>query len=110
MGKLYSYIQLYKKIRELLKQNMDEIVKQSTSDEAGEESNEEDDQTVIESRWAAASAEHNLKTLKKLVTNTARYRFGIESQNIDSLNSGTKRTRITLSTENDRANWPKQQQ
>ena len=50
-------------------------MKQSTSYEAGEESNEIDDQTVIESRWAAASAEHNLKTLKKLVTNTARYRF-----------------------------------
>ena len=40
---------------------MDEIVKQSTSEEAEEENEEEDNQTAIESRWAATSAEHNLK-------------------------------------------------
>ena len=64
------------KIRELLKQIIDEIVKQTTAEEAEEESKEEDDkQTAIESRWAATSAEHNLKTLKKLVKNTTRNRF-----------------------------------
>ena len=63
-GRVWVNCTSIQKIRELLEQNMDEIVKQSTSDEAGEDSNEKDDQTVIESRWAAASAEHNLKTLK----------------------------------------------
>ena len=54
---------------------MDEIVKQSTSDEAEEESNDKDNQTAIESRWAASSPKHHLKTLKRLVKNTARHRF-----------------------------------
>ena len=64
------------KIRELLKQIIDEIVKQSTAEDTEEESKEEEDkQTAIESRWAATSAEHNLKILKKLVNNTSRNRF-----------------------------------
>ena len=46
-GRVWVNCTSIQKIRELLKQNMDEIVKQSTSDEAGEESNEKDDQTVI---------------------------------------------------------------
>ena len=59
-----------------MQQIIDEIVKQTTAEEAEEESKEEDDkQTAIESRWAATSAEHNLKTLKKLVKNTTRNRF-----------------------------------
>ena len=75
-GKVWVDRKCIHKIRELLKQIIDEIVKQTTAEEAEEESKEEDDkQTAIESRWAATSAEHNLKTLKKLVKNTTRNRF-----------------------------------
>ena len=89
-GKVWVDRKCIHKIRELLKQIIDEIVKQSTAEEEEEkekekekeeeeeeeESKEEEDkQTAIESRWAATSAEHNLKTLKKLVKNTTRHQF-----------------------------------
>ena len=74
-GKVWVDRKCIQKIRDLLKQIIDELVKQSTSEEAEEESEEEDNQTAIESRWAATSAEHNLKILKKLVNNTSRNRF-----------------------------------
>ena len=51
--------------------HFDDIIKQSASDEAEEESNDKDNQ----SHWSASSEEHNLKTLKRLVKNTARHRF-----------------------------------